>query len=101
MAKVSVHIDWRGIQEIAKSDAMQSALREEAERIKVRANADAYSHVGRSPGQLHIRGNTFEVAPYGADVDVLDRTAVGVVFTRTPVGALNEARFKSLASQNH
>lgn len=101
MASVRFQLDTAGLREICKSDGMQSVLREAAEGLCAGANADAYTHAGRAPGQLHVRGGTFETAPYGAGVDVLDRTAVGVVYTRTPVGAMNEARFKSLSRQNH
>lgn len=101
MANVRFVLDIAGLQEICKSDGMQSVLRDAADGLCAGANADAYTHVGRAPGQLHIRGGTFETAPYGSGVDVLDRTAVGVVYTRTPVGAMNEARFKSLSRQNH
>lgn len=97
MADVSFELDAAGLSELCRSGPMQAALREEAEALARAANGDAYAH----EGSLHIRGGRFEVDPYGASVDVLDRTAVGVAYTRTAVGALNEARHKSLSRQNH
>lgn len=97
MADVTFVPDAAGIREIARSEGMQAALREEAGRICAAANSDARTH----EGGLHIRGGRFEVGPYGSSVDVLDNAAVGVVFTRTAVARMNEAKNKSLASQNH
>lgn len=81
-----------GLIELCKAAPMQAGLLQEAQKMASAANADAYAH----------KLNTgMTVDPYGASVDVLDRTAVGVAYTRTKIAERNEAKYKSLSSQCH
>ena len=79
-----------GLAELCKAAPMQAGLREVAQKMAVSANADA-----------HAKNSGIAIEPYGAAVDVLDYTAVGVAFVRTTVGARNEAKNKSLSRQLH
>lgn len=81
-----------GLIELCKSAPMQAGLRSYAEKMAGAANADARSHPSNTG---------MSVEPYGAAVDVLDRTAVGVAYVRTSIGARNEAKHKSLTAQCH
>ena len=95
MADVEFVPDSAGFVELCTSGEMQSALREEADSMAAAANLAAHPHAKA----LHI--TKFDVDPYGSAVDVLDRTAVGVVYTKTKMGRLDERKFKTLSSQNH
>lgn len=87
--------DLKGISEVCRSAGMQAALLECAQRIADGANAAAR---GRER-ELHVA--SFEVPPFAAHADVLDRTAVGAAHTNGRMGQICESRFKCLSSQNH
>lgn len=79
-----------GLIELCKDAPMQSGLKQVADQMASAANADAHAH-----------NSGMTVEPYGSAVDVLDRTAVGVAYVKTKIGARNEAKNKSLTSQCH
>lgn len=81
-----------GLIEICKGAPMQQALLQEARKMASAANTCAHAHASNSG---------IEIEPYGSRVDVLDRTAVGVAYVRTSIGARNEAKYKSLSIQCH
>lgn len=93
MADVDFKPDSAGIQEICKSAGMQAALLEGAQSLASAANMRA--------NPKNARVTTFEVPPYAAHVDVLDRTAVGAAHTNGRIGQLNEALNFDLAMQCH
>lgn len=95
MADVKFVPDTKGIQEIFKSQGMQAVLRQEAQKKADEANSRAESY----KDYLHI--DEFKTPPYGAHVDVLDRTAVGQAHTRTSLSHKLEAKFNILAPTNH
>lgn len=97
MASITVKIDSAGLRVLCNSDEMKAALQEQADRLVGNANADAYSHVET----LHIRGNRFEKPPYATNVKGGEGTAVAFANTATQVGAINEAKYKSLMRQLH
>ncbi|WP_165247479.1 hypothetical protein [Adlercreutzia sp. ZJ141] len=96
MADIEFEIDHDGLQEICKSAGMKSELLRQAFKLADAANADAHSHEAKWVGS-----KGFEHEPYGAHVDVLSRTAVGAAHTRTKLGRINEAKYKSLGKQCH
>lgn len=87
--------DPSGIEEVAKSGAMQSELLRHAQKIAHQANALASTHVDG----LHITG--FQVDPYAAHVDILDHTAVGAAHTNGKMGQIDQAQYATLDSVNH
>lgn len=97
MGSVSVKLNAAGIRELCLSSEMKTALKGQADKLAANANTDAYSRVEH----LHIRGNTFERAPYDAQVKGGRGTAVAFAGTSTYVGAMNEAKNKSLMNQLH
>lgn len=78
-----------GIIEVWRSQGMQDALREVADAKVEEANAAARLH------------GTTKVPPYAGGVDVLDRTAVGYVTTRTRLGAIDQSAHHTLDAINH
>ena len=97
MADVSVKVDAAGLRELCLSSEMRAALGEAGGRIRDAANSHARAH----ESELRIRGGRFEKDPYDANVKGGRRTAVCFVGCATYVGALNEARNKSLMRQLH
>lgn len=93
MADVDFKPDSAGIQEICKSSGMQAVLLESAQSLASAANMSA------NPNNARV--TAFEVPPYAAHVDVLDRTAVGAAHTNGRIGQLNEALNFDLAKQCH
>ncbi len=93
MADVDFKPDSAGIQEICKSAGMQAALLSCAEDLAAQANLRA--------DPKNARVSAFEVPPYAAHVDVLDRTAVGAAHTNGKIGQLNESLNFDLAKQCH
>lgn len=93
---VRVELDRAGIADICKSPGMRAELGRIAAGFASAANAEAYAFLHEDVGV-----DALEVPPYGSGVDELDGTCVGVAFTRTGLGGLNEARNKSLHRQNH
>jgi len=79
-----------GLIELCKSAPMQTGLKQVADQMASAANTDA-----------HASNSGMQIEPYGSAVDVLDRTAVGVAYVKTSIGARNEAKHKSLTSQCH
>lgn len=96
MAKVEFRVDRAGIVEICKSAGMRSALGAIADGFASAANREAYAFLHED---AHV--GAVDAMPYGSAVDELDKTCVGVAYTRTSLGGLNEARNKSLHKQNH
>ncbi len=96
MDRVEFEVDKAGIVEICKSAGMRSALGAIASGFASAANREAYAFLHED---IHV--DAVERMPYGSAVDELDKTCVGVAFTRTSLGGINEARNKSLHKQNH
>lgn len=85
--------DPKGISEVAKSSGVKSELMDRARSMAETVNREAEANAEA----LGI--GTFNVTPYGYDVDELKYTSVGVVYTRHSAAGMNEARFKTLSSQ--
>lgn len=90
---MSFVLNDKGLIEFCKSSGMQAVLRAHAEKISACANAAA------DPRDLGV--DHFEMDPYTSAIKVLDGTAIGVVFTQTALGRLDEQKNKSLSAQNH
>ena len=83
-----------GWMQVFKSAGMQAALRGAVEPIAAAANANFGLHAGeRVP--LKVKNGTVQmvkfngtpnIPPYGAYVDVADRTAIGKVVCKTELG---------------
>ena len=81
-----------GLIELCKAEPMQAGLKEVVDKMANAANADARSR----PLNAGLNANL-----YGSRVDVLDRTAVGIAYTKNELADRNEDKYKSLTSQCH
>ncbi len=89
-------VDRSGVEAIFRSSAMQSAVKQAADKVAAQANAAATSNKGALPTKWrkivdrYDRGST----PYTPAAKVLTHTAVGVVRTSSLLGVVDE-------NQNH
>lgn len=84
-------LDSAGIMELCKGAAMQSVLKEAADKVCAGATADAAG--------IHMKG--IRNPPFMSGVKVLDRTAIGMCWISSPVGWKAQNERKSLTKQCH
>lgn len=97
MARNAYVPDNAAFMDMAKSPEMRAVLLEKARGLAASANASAR---GALEDAMGFEGE-FETPPFGARVDVLSKTAVGVAYARTRLGEIAEGAGKSLSRHNH
>lgn len=82
-----------GLIALCKDGPMHAALKEAASAMCANATAAANEHSGKFEGMRN--------PPYMAATQNLDRTAIGVVYTSSPLGRYAQSKSKALSRQVH